>query len=236
VCHAAKKRLVSVEKIRPEKIYVVYNGLNVSEVPQHKNNHSEKEKIGISNGPVIGMVGNFRGMKGHDIFIQAAQFLLKIRDDFHFLIVGDGKDRKKYELEVHSSGLKNHFHFLGRIANVYNALNLMDIFVLPSKWEGLPICILEAMVSKIPVIATDVGGIPEIVRKDQTGVLIPPNDPIALKDAVLKLLESSSFSQELVKRAHQEILQKFNQERMVRETVAVYEEFLIPLRGQAGSI
>ena len=236
VCHAAKKRLVSVEKIEPEKIYVIYNGLDISEVPQRKNKDSEKEKLGISDGLVIGMVGNFRGMKGHDIFIQAAQLLLKIRGDFHFLIVGDGKQRKKYELEVHLNGLKNHFHFLGRVSNIYNALNLMDVFVLPSKWEGLPISILEAMAFKMPVIATEVGGIPEIVRKDQTGVLIPPNDPIALRDAVLKLLENTSFSQKLVERAHQEILQKFDQERMVRETVAVYEEFLIPLRGQAGSI
>lgn len=226
VCHAAKKRLISVEKVKPEKIYVVYNGLDISEVPQRKNKDPEKEKFGISDSLVIGMVGNFRGMKGHEIFIQAAQLLLKIRDDFHFLVVGDGKERKKYELEVHSNGLKNHFHFLGRIPNIYDALSLMDIFVLPSKWEGLPISILEAMAFKVPVIATAVGGVPEVVRSDQTGVLIPSNDPIALKDAVLKLLENPSFAQRIIEKAHQDVLDNFVQERMVSETVVIYEKFL----------
>jgi glycosyltransferase involved in cell wall biosynthesis len=226
VCQAAKERLESVEKIDPRKLHVIYNGLDVSEVPQRENNALEKEELGILKGPVIGMVGNFRGMKGHDIFVQAAKLLLKVRDDFHFIMVGDGKERKKYETEINATGLKNQFHFLGKVSNIYNALNLMDIFVLPSKWEGLPISILEAMAFKVPVIAADVGGISEVLKSGQTGLLISPNDPVALQGAVFKLLNDSYLRQKVMAQAYEEIVKRFHKEKMIDETVVIYEKFL----------
>lgn len=225
--YAGKTRLETVEKISPEKVAVVHNGIDLSEVPEKRDVKLEKEKRGFENCFVIGMVANFRGMKGHAYFIEAAALLLKERTDLHFLLVGEGKEKTKYELEVQDKGLANHFRFLGRVENIYEALNLLDIFVLTSEWEGFPVSILEAMAFDVPVIATEVGGVPEMIQNGKTGLLIPPRDALSLKEAILKLLGDSDLRKGLVERAHEVVRQHFTQEQMVQGTNVLYEKLLL---------
>ncbi|MBI1869914.1 MAG: glycosyltransferase family 4 protein [Chlamydiae bacterium] len=252
-----KERLVAVEKISPEKIHVIYNSLNLEEVPKkleaggmelekkekmcdgrgaREERRGEKDarfraasqkSLGISsNAVVVGMVANFRKMKGHRYFIEAADILLKERKDFYFVIAGEGKDREKYELEVKKRGITGRFRFLGFVANIYEALALMDIFVLPSEWEGLPLSILEAMAFGVPVIATNVGGVPEVIEHEKTGLLISPRDPIAIRDAVLKILNHPEKTQKMVEAGCCQIQQNFSEEKMIRQTLEIYEDLL----------
>lgn len=219
---AGQDRLVSIEKIPSQKIEVVYNGLDFSEIPV-KNKHVSSDHYGV------GMVGNFWGMKGeakgYFYFIEAAQRLLKIREDVYFLLVGAG-DRQKYEKRVSELGLQNHFRFLGGVTSIYEALALMDVFVLPSEWEGFPVSILEAMAFGVPVIATQVGGIPELIENGETGLLIPPRDPLAIEEAILRLLDNPVLRERLVKNAKKIVSEHFRQERMIEETQKIYLRLL----------
>ena len=215
---AGKDRLASIEKIPSDKLFVVRNGIQLSEIP------SKKDKLGEETVKVVGMVGNFRGMKGHDIFIEAARLLIKEGGNYRFIIVGDGKERKKYEDRVREDGLEGNIQFLGRVRDVYPVLNIMDIFVLPSLWEGFPVSILEAMAMNVPVIVTNVGGVPEIVQHAETGIVIPSNNPVALKEAILRLDEDPVATRKMTEKAKDNVFKNFNSEKMIRETVLIYEK------------
>ncbi len=224
---AGKERLEQIEKISPQKIEVVYNGLDFSEIPKINEIKSSKKEMDFEDKKVIGMVANFRGMKGHACFIEMTEFLLKERSDLHFIFVGEGCEKVQYEEQVQKRGIALHFHFLGRVSLIYEALNLMDIFVLPSEWEGFPVSILEAMAWGIPVIATNVGGVPEIVEHEKTGFLIPPKNPLALNHAILEILKNDTLREKLIQNAQRRVKEQFTQEKMVLKTKSLYEYLVL---------
>lgn len=212
---AGKKRLESVERISPDKISVIYNGIFQTSAPVSLRPRA-------SGPPVIGMVANFRGMKGHDIFIEAAELLLQEGHDLRFIIAGDGPERGKYEMLVRNLNLQGKISFLGFVSPIEDALQQMDVFVLPSEWEGFPVSILEAINAGVPVIATQVGGIPEIVIPEETGMLIPPRDVQSLKGAILRLLEDTHLRKKIVQNARQAISTRFTHEKMIDSTRHLY--------------
>jgi glycosyltransferase involved in cell wall biosynthesis len=212
---AGKKRLESVEKISPDKISVIYNGV-------FQNSSPVTFKPRVNGPPVIGMVGNFRGMKGHDVFIEAADLLLQEGHDLRFIIAGEGDERGKYEKLVRSLSLQGQISFLGFVSPIEEALQQMDVFVLPSDWEGFPVSILEAINADVPVIATQVGGIPEIIIPEETGLLIPPRDAPALKEGILRVLEDTALRKKIIHNAKEMVSTRFTHEKMVDTTKHLY--------------
>jgi len=220
---AGKRRLENVERISSDKISVIYNGVL-------QNSSPVTFKPRASGPPVIGMVGNFRGMKGHDIFIEAAELLLQEGHDLRFLIAGEGGEKPKYERLVRSLSLQGKISFLGLVSPIEEALQQMDVFVLPSDWEGFPVSILEAINAEVPVIATNVGGVPEIIIPHETGILIPPRDAAALKEAVLRILEDTSLRKKIIHNAKQMVSARFTYEKMVDATRHLYMNLIAKKR------
>jgi len=165
---------------------------------------------------VIGTIANFYPTKGLEYLIQAANYLRDI-DDIVFFIIGDGELRPELEKMIQEKGLEKKVFLLGQIPDAYRFLPAFDVFVLPSVKEGFPWALIEAMSAKLPVIATDVGAIPEIIDDRKNGLLIKPRDSAGLADKIKEVLENDRLRNELGIQAHQTVLFKFELDKMVKK-------------------
>ena len=160
-------------------------------------------------------------LKGYQYLIESAREVVKKVENVMFILVGDGNYRKELEKMVEDKGLNRYFHFTGKVSHVTDYLQIMDIFVHPSLSEGLPRAVMEAMGMGIPVVATKVGGIPEVVE-DVTGILVPPASPEGLTKAILELLSSAEKRKRMGEEGKKRIYKDFNSRRMVDETEEFY--------------
>jgi len=142
------------------------------------------------------------------------------------LLVGDGELRSQMEHFVSNSGLEHSTIFTGERKDVPEILAASDIFVLSSHKEGLPYTIIEAMIAGLPVVATRVGGIPELVEDNVTGFLVPPGGPKTLAKALQNLLDNSDLRHEMGRAGREKALREFNLDDMLRKTRQVYDQVL----------
>lgn len=173
-------------------------------------------------GPVIGTVSVLRGKKGHRVLLQAAALLRRRFPDLRVLIVGDGPGRDDLRRETEVLGLDGTVSFLGFRRDVPRLLETFDLFVFPSLEEALGTAVLEAMAAGKAVVASRVGGIPEVVADGETGLLVPPGDSDALAGAVTRLLENSEVRRRMGERGRLRIEEQFSLDRMLERTEALY--------------
>ena len=143
-----------------------------------------------------------------------------------FLIVGEGYLKNELEQLARDLGIENDVEFVGEREDIPQILSIMDIFVLPSALEGFSNVILEAMATGLPVVATNVGGIPELVVNKQTGILVPPDEPEELAKAIVDLLRDKNTSREMGKRGRERIEKYFGLEKMLGEYDALYQDLI----------
>lgn len=213
-------------KIRPrEKIVLVYNGLDVYKMeflPRDEARIKLFEKIAKYSGKifqtkyVVGTIANFYPTKGIKYLIKAAE-QFKNRDDLAFVILGDGIERKLYEDQIAQSGLQNKVFLVGQIKDGYKYLSAFDIFVLPSVKEGFPWALIEAMAAKLPVIATHVGAVPEIIEDGKNGFIIETRNIEQIAGKIDQLTEDDRLRMEFGIQAHQTVLFKFPLDKMVNQ-------------------
>ena len=142
------------------------------------------------------------------------------------LIVGEGSQRQILEDKVNTLGLKTNVLFLGFQKDVALMLSVSDIFILPSLYEAFGISILEAMAMKVPVIATRVGGIPEVIKDGVDGILIEPKNPHSLSEAVIRLIQDERLRNNIVDAAYNKVIRKFKLRRMIEDYDKIYTEEL----------
>lgn len=216
--------LIRDDHFAPEKVRVIPNGVDVEKFYRAMR---DRERLfpGIGPGKLIVLVGNMHSdVKGHPWLIEAAT---KIAPEFphtRFLLVGSGDCQDDFARRVAELGLQKNFRFLGRRNDIPEILVSSDIAVLPSRAEGLPNAILEYMAAGLPVVASQVGGNPELVRDGETGLLVPPQDAGALAAALLRLLRDDPLASRLGQGGHAWVKNHFSFERLVEETGQLYEE------------
>jgi len=167
-------------------------------------------------------VGSLVPCKGHAVLIEAFADVVKVLPDLTCLIVGGGPDRTRLESLVRRRGLEKTVILTGHRKDVPELLSLMGLFVMPSLDEGLGTALLEAMAAGKPVIASEAGGIPEVVRDPQTGVLVPPGQPWPLAEAVISLSRDPARMSALATEARRQVREQFSCESMVEGTLRVY--------------
>jgi L-malate glycosyltransferase len=227
---AIKRKMVEKERIDPDKIKVIYNGVDINRFSIDRSIGAEvRRELGISDrAPVIGIIAEIKPVKGHIYLLKAVRRLINSVPDLRLLIIGDSIDpatRVDIEASARELGLKDQAIFLGRTQEIPRLLAAMDISVLPSLSEGVSNTILESMVAGVPVVATNVGGSPEIVLDGKTGLIVPPADSEALADAILRLLDSPELASRLVANARSMVLSRFSNETMVE----TYEDLYLKL-------
>lgn len=195
VSGAIETQFVTLEPKARGKISVVYNGTD----PKHfAKNRSARRAIRRQLGwdeptPLVGTVSRLSPEKGVSYFVQAAHEILRTQPQTRFVIVGDGPLRP----ELERTAPRDQLRFVGAQDNVAEWLNALDVFVMPSLAEAFGIAVVEAMACELPVVASDVGGLREIVVERETGLRVPPQDPQALARAVSELMQDEKMRRTL---------------------------------------
>ena len=183
--------------------------------------------------PVIGCLGNLYPVKGHTHLLDAAATVCKKYPDAMFLFAGRGHLLESLQRQTDRLGLTRNVRFLGFREDSTRLLMAMDIFAMPSLSEGLPLSILEAMAAEKAIVASAVGGIPEVLREGESGLLIPPGDPAALAGAVLRLLDDRQAARRMGETARRQMVADFSLTTMTATYERLYESLMAARRGAA---
>jgi len=208
---------------KPGTVVHIHNGVDLRKVrPMRARDHIRQE-LGIGPGtPLIGTAGRLSPVKGHVYFLRADKLILQKQHEARFLIVGDGPLHRELALSAMELGIDHACVFVGPRTDVYDLVAAMDIFVLPSLDEGIPMALLEAMALGRPVVATCVGGVPEVVAHRMTGLLVNPRDERALAEACLELALDTGWAQTLSARARRIVEEAFSHEQSGLALVNTY--------------
>lgn len=211
-----------------KKTFLVHNGIDVSRfpVPDEKSRQEKRGLYGFSDHLVIGIIARLADVKGHSVLIRALPKVLKRFPNAQLLIVGEGKEEENLRRLVQQLNIGEHVTFMSIVNRTAEILPLFDVSVLPSLDEGLGISIMEAQIMGVPVIATNVGGIPSLIKDGETGLLVNPGDPDALADAIIRVLNDKELAKRLGTQAREFILREFNSDLMVEDTLAVYQKVI----------
>jgi len=218
---AGKKIVIKRDGFPEEKIKVIYNGIDLDKTRQLETKKSKK----ITK---IGFVGRLRTEKGLNYLIEAVVILKNKINDFVVLTIGEGPERENLEKLVCKNGVENLICFLGYKEKAWKYMQKFDLLVLPSLWEGFPNVIIEAMVQNVLVVATRVGGVPELIEDNETGFLVEPRDSKALAEKINYVLSlPEEGKKKIMKNARKTVKENFFIEKMVKEYEKLYEN-LIP--------
>lgn len=207
-------------------LFVIPNGIDLNSLKFFPKERAKKE-LGIAlNKFVIGTIANLYKAKGLEHFIKTIKILVPLPiSNLQFVIVGNGPEKENLIIEAKKYKLRDRQVFLGSIPEAYQYLKAFDIFVLSSTKEGFPYTILEAMAAGLPIVATEVGAIPEILDNQKSGLIVPPASANALADALKILINNQQKSQELGKNAA-ETVKQFDLEKMIKKTRIIYQKLL----------
>ena len=220
------RTLLTGRNFSSERIFTVYNGLDFS-APRVTGEDQHRKTWGVPGGAaVIGTIGRLARVKRHDVFVQAAAHLAPRHPETHFVIVGDGDEKRNLERQVRDLGLQDRISFTGHIDEVDTALSLFDINVLTSESESFPYALLEGARMAKPTVATPVGGVPDLVSEGQTGLLVPVGEPKELADRIETLLQCPDLRQKLGSNLYDHARCNFSLEAMRDRHLDIYEQIL----------
>jgi L-malate glycosyltransferase len=213
---AAGDRLAT-ERVPRSRIRVVPNGIDLAAYTPSQHERPLRRIV---------TVANLRTEKAHEVLLEAAELVLRRCPDAEFVIAGDGPRRQELERLAQSRGVAARVRFMGHADDVPALLASCDLFVLPSRSEAFPNSVLEAMATALPIVATRVGGIVELIENQRTGVLVPPDDARALGHAMLDLIQWRSHAVRLGHAARAAVEARYSWDRMISEFEHLYMEQL----------
>lgn len=220
---------VTTKGAPPEKVYIIPNGISTEPFDNLENPRAKRRELGLSPDRfTIGIIGSLVGKrKDHETFLRAMHSLAQRRSrSFQIVCVGGGPKLAETRLLARQLGLAERTWFAGVRTDVPGILAALDLVVSSSQWEGMPNVIMEAMAAGKPVVATAVGGTPELVIPGETGFLVPPRDPEALAQACQKMMENPGQAVEMGRAGRSRIEKFFSIEKMVRDTEKIYQRLL----------
>jgi glycosyltransferase involved in cell wall biosynthesis len=226
ISHGVKKVLME-GGVPEERIEVVHSGVDPGRFLGKCDGTAFKRKYGIGKDQiVIGNVAALSDHKGHVYLIDAVPRVLQKFPNARFFIIGQGELLPLLEARIEKLGLKGKVTLTGYIKEVEEAFRAMDLFVLSSHLEGLCTSVLDAMLMRVPVVATRTGGIPDVVEDGANGYLVEPKNPESLAQGIIRLLEDRKAQERFVNTGYERVIKHFTKEKMVSGTAAVYHKIL----------
>ena len=211
----------------PDRYRLIRYGIEPSQFFPHSPASIVRQELGLDpRRPVIGTVACLKPQKAPLDFVRACQLIRHALPETQFIIAGDGSMRPEVERLRDELGLNGSLHLLGWRHDIPRLLSAMDVFMLASRWEGLPIACIEAMALGLPIVATTAGGIPELVKDGRNGFLVPVSQPARLAGAALRILRDDALRHEMGAASRGMVDSHFTVEHMVRETERLYEDLL----------
>jgi glycosyltransferase involved in cell wall biosynthesis len=206
-----------------DKVVTIYNGIDLERVFSPFSVSEAKQRLGIPvECWVLGTVGRLDPVKRLDIFLAAAQQIVASQPNARFVIAGEGQEEQRLRELARSLRLQDHVLFLGYRADIYDVLRAMDIFVLCSDHEGLPMALLETLYLGVPVVARPVGGVTEVIQDGVNGVLVDSAEPSALAKECLHVLADEERRKRLAQAGTRVIAEKFAVEQTAAEVAQLY--------------
>lgn len=223
VSDAVKRRLVKQDNVPPGKIAVIPNA-----VPANPDSGSGTPPLRdeLRDRPLVGVLARLQPEKGVATFLKAGAHVAKVVPQACFIVVGDGPLRTELEVLVRRLCMEQNVRFLGFRSDPRALIELLEVLVVPSLTEGAPLVVLEAMAAGVPIVASAVGGIPDQIRHEGEGLLVPPGDPAALADSVLKLLRDPGLARRMGASGCRKATTVFSHAEMVARTENVYRAAL----------
>lgn len=216
VSAALKDELVAQMRLQPARIRVIYHGVPFLDAPETV----------ADTAPCIGTVARLAPQKGLDILLRAAALVVARAPDTRVSIIGDGPLRPELEALAAELGIADRVEFLGFREDAVARMRAISVFVLSSTRETFGLTLVEALSQRVPVVATRVGGIPEVVEDGVTGLLVAPNDPAALADGICRLLTDRAMAHRLADAGNAAVRARFSSARMIAELEALYQELI----------
>lgn len=220
VCQAFAQELAEVNRIPREHIRVQHNSIRPRALAAKSEADSVRHDLALQDRRVVLSIGRLSAEKAHADLIAAFQRLAT--GNCKLVIVGDGPERENLESLASSQEIV----FTGQIAGVDPIYAAADVFVLPSHSEGSPNVLLEAMAAGVPIVATAVGGVPEMVQNEKSALLVPPNNPSALAAAIDRLLNDRDLAVRLTKEARELVLQNHSPEHYAGSLIDIYRSVI----------
>jgi len=226
-----KSQVIKWPFIKENKIKVIQNGINVNKEEANLKTKEEAREIILKINPElekhlasiwIGSIGELHKNKGYEYALDA---IARNADDFKYIIVGEGEDRNKLEKTIENHPiLKDKVFLTGNIKNAGTLMKAFDILLLPSIKEGLPYVLLEAGLAKTPMIATYTGGIPELIKSEENGLLIKPKEPEEINTAIFLYLENPELKKRVVINMYKKITENLTFKDMYNKTIDIYSK------------
>jgi len=241
VCRLADGVIVNAEAIKgrlidegyaPHKITVIHNGIHCPALQTAAEKKAVRQTLNVPvDGPLIAVVARLARLKGIEYFIHAAKSVLTRLPDAHFLIVGDTCVDPGYREELKQLtaglGLQDRLTYTGFRLDIPNILPALTVSVLPSiSGEGLSNSLLKSMAAAVPVVATNIGGNPEVVKDGVTGMLVPPKNPEELARAICQVIETRGLAAAMGRAGRQRVIDHFSNESMIETTQSLYQNLL----------
>jgi len=206
------------------RLIKIYNGIDIHLDFYDRDKAREillKDKnINIENKTVLLSIGELHKNKGYDLFIP---YLKDINKDFVYLIIGDGEEKESLVEIIKENNLQEKVYLLGRIEDAYKYIKASDVFILPSRTEAFLYVLLESGLSSACVIASKVGGIPEVIRENETGLMFDLNNKTEIMNKLSNLIDNKDFRNKLSVNIHDKVVQDFSLEKMIKQTMEIYK-------------
>lgn len=222
------------EELRPlglgDRLQLIENGVAIPTESEMTGASTLRTELGLADGVVlVGAVGRLSREKGHAVLLQAIATLVKdnaIHQPFHLVIVGDGPERAALKKLVENHHLENVVSLVGWKEEMRSVWRSLDLFVLPSFTEGLPMALLEGMAYRIAPIASAVGGCPAVIDSEACGLLVPPKDPLSLVQALKRLVNDPRARQSMAHHARERVIARYSLTRYACEFAALYDQLI----------
>jgi glycosyltransferase involved in cell wall biosynthesis len=225
VCEPFKRQLSS-RGVPVSRVRVLHNSISLDWLGRSRENQIQPNGTGGSGGHVVLAVGRLSKEKGFNDLVAAMDKLHQLRPDLlvQLLIVGDGPERKRLERGISTFRLKERVKLIGHVSDVRPYYASAHVLAISSSSEGSPNALLEAMAAGVPVVATSVGGIPEIATNGETALLVRPHDPDAMASAIILVLSNAQLSQALVRNARERVDRQHSPHARARFLLQMYDE------------
>lgn len=211
----------------PEQIISIPTGIDFTRFSPTRTRQEVRLELGIAPGDfLVLMVGIIRSVKRHALALQAFQQMLKQYPAAHMVLAGDGPMRQEMEQLADTLGIAERVHFLGHRKDAPDLMAAADVLLLTSRSEGVPQAVTQALGLGTPVVATSVGGVPELIRHEETGLLVPPENPQAVTDALLRIAADPGLAARLGAAGREHVLAQFSLDAMLDKTEALFDALL----------
>ena len=233
VSEADRQSAIANKITYEEKLITIHNGIDIDnlnfydkEIALEKLALSKPYSAEASDGKkYFGTIASFYQSKGYNYLVEAVKILDEAKspllDEYQFVLIGDGPEQNKIKQQISQNNLDKYFQLLGAKDDAYKYLPAFEAFILPSVKEGLPYTLLEAGLAKIPIVATKVGGVAEIITDQVNGLLVEAANPLALAEAIKNI---SNYNPEMIAKNYQNIKENFSLQQTLEKTKEIYSK------------